>query len=527
MSASNACALHYAPGVVDDIMVVGVGGQGVIVAAAVVADAALLNGGLEVKLSETRGMSQRGGSVSSHIRIGKRVVAPSISPGEVDYLLAFEAAEGLRAAPALTPDGVAIVNTQQIVPPLASQGEHSYPFDAAERMAAAGHRRRGRRRQRRGARGRRPQGGRHRAGRRALQAPALRGGDLAAGHRPQRPEELVRAEPGGVRRRQGGGGPMRPAAEAPRAAGPASEAVRAAGPAQEAARAPGPALEAVRAVGPAAAASAPDDAYFDPAAETLEVEALRALQLERLQAMVARSYEGSAVYRQLCDDAGVSPADVRTLDDVRLLPFIDKHTLRDCYPAGMRLCGLENVIEVHSTSGTTGKPTPIWASRLEMDAWALRNAREMWMVGLRPGDLLQNCFGYGLPTSVGLQYGAQRAGIGVVPAGIGRQELLIDLILDLGVTAICTTPSYGLYLADKAKERGLDLARDSHLRIGLFGAEPWPESGRDRLTEAMGVEPFNEFGMGEFLGPGMAAECTREERHARLGRPPTGGVHRP
>ena len=227
--------------------------------------------------------------------------------------------------------------------------------------------------------------------------------------------------------------------------------------------------------------------------------------------MVARAYDGSAVYRALCDEAGVKPADVRTLDDVRLLPLIDKHTLRDCYPAGMRLCGLDNIIEVHSTSGTTGKPTPIWASRLEMDAWALRNAREMWMVGLRPGDLLQNCFGYGLPTSVGLQYGAQRAGIGVVPAGIGRQELLIDLILDLGVTAICTTPSYGLYLADKAKERGLDLVRDSKLRIGLFGAEPWPESGRDRLTEAMGVEPFNEFGMGEFLGPGMAAECTQKD----------------
>ena len=263
--------------------------------------------------------------------------------------------------------------------------------------------------------------------------------------------------------------------------------------------------------GPQVAASAPDGTYFDPAAETLAVEALRALQLERLQGMVRRSYDGSAVYRQLCDEAGVSPADVRTLDDVRLLPFIDKHTLRDCYPAGMRLCGLDNVIEVHSTSGTTGKPTPIWASQLEMDAWALRNAREMWMVGLRPGDLLQNCFGYGLPTSVGLQYGAQRAGIGVVPAGIGRQELLIDLILDLGVTAICTTPSYGLYLADKAKERGLDLANDSRLRIGLFGAEPWPESGRSRLTEAMGVDPFNEFGMGEFLGPGMAAECTEKD----------------
>jgi indolepyruvate ferredoxin oxidoreductase beta subunit len=134
MSAPNACAVHYAGGVVDDIMVVGVGGQGVIVAAAIIADTALLHGDLEVKLSETRGMSQRGGSVSSHIRIGKSVVAPSISPGEVDYLLAFESSEGLRVAPSLVSGGVAIVNTQQIVPPLASSGEYSYPFDALERL---------------------------------------------------------------------------------------------------------------------------------------------------------------------------------------------------------------------------------------------------------------------------------------------------------------------------------------------------------------------------------------------------------
>jgi len=131
-AAGDAAARHYHGGVVDDIMVVGVGGQGVIVAAAVIADTAMLHGGLDVKLSETRGMSQRGGSVSSHIRIGETVVAPSISPGEVDYLLAFESAEGLRATPS---GGVAIVNTQQIVPPLASQGDMSYPFDAAERMA--------------------------------------------------------------------------------------------------------------------------------------------------------------------------------------------------------------------------------------------------------------------------------------------------------------------------------------------------------------------------------------------------------
>jgi phenylacetate-CoA ligase len=250
-----------------------------------------------------------------------------------------------------------------------------------------------------------------------------------------------------------------------------------------------------------------DRPYFDAAHETLEPGALRALQLERLQGVVAHAYERSDAYRDLCRAAGVAPDDIATLDDLRRLPFLEKAALRDAYPAGLRTCGLDEIIEVHSTSGTTGKPTPIWATRGDMDAWAERNARTMWMVGLRPGDLLQNCFGYGLPTSIGLQYGAQHAGIGVVPAGIGRHELLIDLIVDLGVTAICTTPSYGLFLADKALERGIDLPRDSRLRVGIFGAEPWPESGRERLAAALGVDAFNEYGMGEFLGPGMAAEC--------------------
>ena len=253
--------------------------------------------------------------------------------------------------------------------------------------------------------------------------------------------------------------------------------------------------------------AAHDRVWFDPDGETLEPGALRALQLERLQRVVTEACARSATYRRLCREARVTPPDIRSLDDLRRLPFLEKTTLRDTYPDGLRICGLDAIIEVHSTSGTTGKPTPIWATRRDMDAWAERNARSLWMVGMRPDDLLQNCFGYGLPTSIGLQYGAQHAGIGVVPAGIGRQELLIDLIVDLGVTAICTTPSYGLYLADKAKERGIDLATDSRLRIGLFGAEPWPESGRDRLSAALGVDAFNEYGMGEFLGPGMACEC--------------------
>jgi phenylacetate-CoA ligase len=250
---------------------------------------------------------------------------------------------------------------------------------------------------------------------------------------------------------------------------------------------------------------------FEPQLEMLPVDELKALQLERLRQVVSAAYEGSSLYRTMCREAGVEPRHIRALADVRKLPFLEKATMREAYPFGLRTCKTEEIIEVHSTSGTTGKPTPIVATAHDMDAWATRNARSLWMVGLRPHDLLQNCFAYGLATSIGLQYGAQRAGIGVVPAGIGRHELLIDIIVDLGVTALCTTPSYALFLADKALARGIDLAHDSRLRVGLFGAEPWPESGRDRLGAALGVEVFNEYGMGEFLGPGMACECPEKD----------------
>ena len=180
--------------------------------------------------------------------------------------------------------------------------------------------------------------------------------------------------------------------------------------------------------------------YFEPYCETLEPGALRALQLERLQAVVAHSYANSAAYRGLCAEAGVEPADIQSLDDIRRLPLIDKHTLRDHYPAGLRTCGLDDIIEVHSTSGTTGKPTPIWASRQDMDRWFERNARTMWMIGLRPGDLLQNCFGYGLPTSIGLQYGAQRAGIGVVQSAVTPRSTIRSMSSSWRPMPAGTTP---------------------------------------------------------------------------------------
>jgi len=249
---------------------------------------------------------------------------------------------------------------------------------------------------------------------------------------------------------------------------------------------------------------------LDPDVERLDVGALRELQLRKLKKMVARAYEHSPAYRALCRDAGVEPRHVKVLEDVTRLPFLEKSSAREAYPFDLMMCRRESVLEVHTTSGTTGRPIPIFATRHDMDCWASLNARSLWMIGLRPGDLLQNCFSYGLPTGIGFHYGAQKMDVGVVPAGIGRYELQISLIVDLGVTAIATTPSYGLYLADRARERGIDLATDSRLRVGLFGAEPWPESSRRRLESLLGIEAFNEFGMGEFLGPGMACECPEQ-----------------
>ena len=248
-----------------------------------------------------------------------------------------------------------------------------------------------------------------------------------------------------------------------------------------------------------------------PDVETLDVGALRELQLRKLKKMVASAYEHSPAYRALCLDAGVEPRHIKVLEDVARLPFLEKDSAREAYPFDLMMCRRESVLEVHTTSGTTGRPIPIFATRHDLDCWASLNARSLWMIGLRPGDLLQNCFSYGLPTGIGFHYGAQKMDVGVVPAGIGRYELQIDLIVDLGVTAIATTPSYGLYLADRARERGIDLATDSRLRVGLFGAEPWPESSRRRLESLLGIEAFNEFGMGEFLGPGMACECPEQD----------------
>jgi phenylacetate-CoA ligase len=257
--------------------------------------------------------------------------------------------------------------------------------------------------------------------------------------------------------------------------------------------------------------------FFNEEIETLPKEQLKALQLERLQAMVERVYHQNQFYRHLYDEAGVKPSDIRSLEDIRKLPFLEKKTVRQAYPYGMALAKPGEAVEVHATSGTTGKSVPVFATRKDIENWAELNARELWMTGIRPGDVFMNCYGYGLPTGgFGFHYGAMAMGVMAIPMGSdARQyERFIEFMLDFGVAGVCMTPSVGLYVGNKAREMGIDF-KDSKLKVGLFGAEPWPWETRLKLEEYFHFTAYDEFGMTEFLGPGMTCECeTRDGMHA-------------
>ncbi len=260
--------------------------------------------------------------------------------------------------------------------------------------------------------------------------------------------------------------------------------------------------------------------FFQQEIETLPKHKLKTLQLERLQSIVQRAYGQNKFYRSLYDEAGVKPCDIQSLEDIQKLPFLEKKTVRVAYPYGMALVepgGSGGALEVHATSGTTGKSVPVFATKKDLEYWAALNARELWMVGLRPGDVFMNCYGYGLPTGgFGFHYGAMKMGAMAIPVGSDARQYdrMIDFILDFGVTAMCMTPSVGLYVGSKAHERGVDF-HESSLKIGLFGAEPWPWETRIKLEQYFNITAYDEFGMTEFLGPGMTCECeVRDGMHA-------------
>jgi phenylacetate-CoA ligase len=241
--------------------------------------------------------------------------------------------------------------------------------------------------------------------------------------------------------------------------------------------------------------------------ETASRDELAALQLERLKWTLKHAYENSIVYRRKFDEAGVRPDDLTTLADLSRFPFTTKSDLRDNYPFGMFAVPQEKISRIHASSGTTGKPTVVGYTARDIDTWANLVARSIRAAGARPGDKVHVSYGYGLFTGgLGAHYGAERAGLTVIPFGGGQTEKQVQLIQDFKPDIIMVTPSYMLAIADELERQGIDPARCS-LRIGIFGAEPWTNDMRRAIEARMGIDAVDIYGLSEVMGPGVASEC--------------------
>ena len=246
---------------------------------------------------------------------------------------------------------------------------------------------------------------------------------------------------------------------------------------------------------------------FDRQAETMPREQLLELQLERLRESYANAYQNVPAHRARLDEAGFKPGDLKGLDDLADLPFTVKNDLRDNYPFGMFARPREQLLRLHASSGTTGKPTVVGYTRGDLDRWADLMARSLACAGARPGDIIHNAYGYGLFTGgLGAHDGATRLGATVVPMSGGNTEKQIVLLRDFGARVICCTPSYALAIAELAEKEGIDL-RGGGLAIGVFGAEPWTEAMRHQIEERLGLRAVDIYGLSEIMGPGVACEC--------------------
>jgi len=252
--------------------------------------------------------------------------------------------------------------------------------------------------------------------------------------------------------------------------------------------------------------------FWDCHTETLESSALRRLQLERLQATLERVARRVPFYQDRLSAAGIRPEDIRSLDDLRRLPFTAGADLRATYPDGLLAVARHEVSRLHTSSGTTGKPKALFFSAKDVDTAAELIARCLVMAGVTRQDVLQNMMTYGLFTgALVMHYGAEKLGLMVIPAGPGNSERQLMLMQDFGTTIIHATPSYALYFADFLDRKGLNPRRDLALRKAFIGAEPYSEESRRKIELALGIDVYNSYGLSEMNGPGVAFEC--EQKH--------------
>ncbi|MCW8859301.1 MAG: phenylacetate--CoA ligase [Deltaproteobacteria bacterium] len=241
--------------------------------------------------------------------------------------------------------------------------------------------------------------------------------------------------------------------------------------------------------------------------ETLPREAIEALQLKRLQQTVERVYATVPFYKKAFGKLGIKPADIKSLDDLRKLPFTLKQDMRDNYPYGLFAVPLEQIVRIHASSGTTGKPTVVGYSRRDIDTWTELMARSFVAAGTHKGDIIHNAYGYGLFTGgLGAHYGAERVGASVIPMSGGNTKKQLMIMQDFGSTVLTCTPSYSLYLAEVAAEEGIDI-RKLKLKVGILGAEPWSEKMRQEIEDKLNIKAIDIYGLSEILGPGVGIEC--------------------
>ncbi len=250
--------------------------------------------------------------------------------------------------------------------------------------------------------------------------------------------------------------------------------------------------------------------YYHAELETMPRAALEALQLQRLHATIRRCMT-NPFYQKKFAQLGITPDDIRTLDDIRRLPMTTKEDLRENYPFGLACVPLRECTRLHSSSGTTGNPTVVLHTERDLEEWAQAVARCLWMVGSRPDDVFQNSAGYGMFTAgLGFQYGAERLGMLTVPAAAGNTTRQIKFIRDFGTTVLHAIPSYASRIYEVMRKEGVDPRKDTRLRILCIGAEPHSEEQRQRIEEQLGVKAYNSYGISEMMGPGVAFECPEQ-----------------
>lgn len=241
--------------------------------------------------------------------------------------------------------------------------------------------------------------------------------------------------------------------------------------------------------------------------ETLSEEEKRQVQSERLIETVKRVYDHVPFYHEKMAEMGIEPGDIKGIEDLNKLPFTTKQDLRDHYPYGLFAVPMEEVVRVHASSGTTGRPTVVGYTKNDLDTWANAIARCLTAYGLTKKDVVQVAYGYGLFTGgFGVHYGIEKLGATVVPMSGGNTKKQIQLIQEFGTTTLACTPSYALYIGESMRNAGID-PKSTNLRLGIFGAEPWTEEMREQIESLLGIKAMNIYGLSEVMGPGVAFDC--------------------